>query len=564
MRRKNERKDCSAPSAHDLPDQPTLDDAPPTPKKKLNRRNFLAAGTAIGLTPLADHKSSFSQTRRQSPQKQNSAQANYYEAFSEPVVEYSRDGVLQTTLRIIEADIPIREAGAVRIERTRCYNGQTSGPTLKIRPGEQLKIKLINELPENSDALCGKEHLNQPHCFNTTNIHTHGLHVSPKSPSDNSLLKIEPQTEYEYCFQVPEFHPPGTFWYHAHVHGSTALQVMNGLAGALIIEESKDQQILPEAKDLVWMIQEIVGKDAVKVYTHDHPMVAFTVNGKFQPTLRMRPGEVQRWRFINATATPGGYANLQLLDSNGRLQDMYMIAVDGAPLRRIQKVTQYILPPGSRIDVLTQLSATGKYRMMKRRFQGRAQDQVLAIVDVGGKSMNMKLPAQLPTLPAFFNPITDNEITKRRTLRFQICPDQARGDVCKKFPQAGKRVGAAHDQVTNAFLIDEKPYDPSRIDQSIQLGAVEEWEIINETGAEHPFHIHVNHFQVVREGISPEDWIWQDTVSLPQNGSVKIRSRFRTYSGRYLLHCHILLHSDMGMMQNVEVTGEGTGPCKPA
>ncbi|MBV9960335.1 MAG: multicopper oxidase domain-containing protein, partial [Acidobacteria bacterium] len=108
-----------------------------------------------------------------------------------------------------------------------------------------------------------------------------------------------------------------------------------------------------------------------------------------------------------------------------------------------------------------------------------------------------------------------------------------------------------------------KPYDPERIDQSVKLGAVEEWEIVNETGSEHPFHIHVNHFQVVRAGVPPEEWTWQDTVSLPADGSLKIRTRFRTFDGRYLLHCHILLHSDLGMMQNVEVLGDGVEPCRP-
>lgn len=537
---------------------------PSSEKSLLTRRHFLAAGTTAVGTLTAPRKASGKQARRQQAQKPPATEANYYESFSEPAVEYSRDGMLHTTLRLIEANIPIREAGAVRVERTRCYNGQIPGPTLKIRPGEQLKIKLINELPANSDALCAGEHLNRPHCFNTTNIHTHGLHVSPKAPSDNSLLKIEPQTEYEYCFQVPKFHPPGTFWYHAHVHGSTALQVMNGVAGALIIEETKEQRVVPEAKDIIWMIQEIVGQEAEKVYTHDHPQVSYTVNGKFKPTLRMRPGEIQRWRFINATATPGGYANLQLLDGNDKPQDMFMIAVDGAPLRRMQKKTQYVLPPGSRVDFLTQLPGAGQYRMMKRRFQGRARDQVLAMIDVTGKQMSMTLPNQLPPMSPFLSPITDDQITNRRTLRFQICPDQARGDVCKNFPKAGQPAAQNHDQVSNVFLIDEKQYSPDRIDQAIKLGAVEEWEIINETGAEHPFHIHTNHFQVVRAGVPPEDWIWQDTVSLPQDGSIKIRSRFRNYPGRYLLHCHILLHSDLGMMQNVEVSGDGIGPCEPA
>lgn len=534
------------------------------PDADFNRRRFLAAGAGV-IAALAASRTSFGQTRksRQEPQRQSSTPQNYYESFSEPPVEYSRDGALQTTLRVIEADVPVREAAGLRVERTRCYNGSVPGPTLKLRPGEELRLRLVNELSQNRDATCAKEHLNHPHCFNTTNLHTHGLHVSPKTPSDNSFLKIEPQTEYQYRFRLPESHPSGTFWYHGHVHGSTGLQVMNGMAGALIIEDTKERQLAPEAADRVWMIQEILGKQAVELYNCEHAEAAYTVNGKFQPTLRLRPGEVQRWRFINATATPGGYARLHILNKTNTPELLPLIALDGYPLRRMEKLPQYVLPPGGRADFLVQFTKPGRYQMMKGRFQGRARDQLLALIEVEGQPLGMSLPQSLPPLASFQNPIPDSELTGRRTIRFQVCPDQARGETCKLYPNA-KLCSGLKDNATvaSAFLIDGKPYDPERIDQTIELGAVEEWEIVNETGAEHPFHIHVNHFQVVRAGVAPEDWQWRDTVSLPANGSVKIRSRFRTFTGRYLLHCHILLHSDLGMMQNVEVTGEDTENAK--
>ncbi|MGA9770427.1 MAG: multicopper oxidase domain-containing protein [Blastocatellia bacterium] len=522
----------------------------------VSRRRFLTAGTGMAAGWMASSIMAPGQSLGQS-----AAPANR-ELFSEPRVEYSRSGTLRTLLRVVEADVAIREDSRLRVERTRCYNGQVPGPTLRIRSGDNLRIRLINNLTKNPDSSCGHEHLNRPHCFNTTNIHTHGLHVSPQAPSDDPFLKIEPQADYEYCFQVPEFHPAGTFWYHAHVHGSTGLQVMNGLAGALIIEEPEGQQVAREAKDVVWMIQEIMGREAEKLYSCGHPHSLSTVNGKVKPGLRMRPGEVQRWRFINATATPGGYAILELLDGNDKPQEISVIAIDGYPLRRMRKAKNYNLPPGGRVDFLVRVMRPGQYRMFKKRFQGQSQDQELAFIDVEGKPANMKLPERLPPLSSFLDPINDNEISRRRTVRFQICPDQARGDTCKHFPDA--KVCSGDEPVNNAFLIDGKSFDPDRIDHSIKLGTAEEWEIINETGAEHPFHIHINHFQEVREGVAPKDWIWRDTISLPKDGAVKIRSRFRNYPGRFLLHCHILLHSDLGMMQTVEVVGKGIGPCRPA
>ncbi|MCM3870655.1 MAG: multicopper oxidase family protein [Pyrinomonadaceae bacterium] len=521
----------------------------------LGRRRFLTGGLSVIAAVVGPWEKAFPQSR-----KATSTAPSSFEPFTQPAVQISQNGTLRTNLRVVEADVSIRDVQGVRIEHTRCYNGSVPGPTLKLRAGEELRIKLSNELPSLSEH-CGKEHLNRPHCFNTTNIHTHGLHVSPEAPSDNSFLRIEPQSDYQYCFQLPDMHPAGTFWYHAHVHGSTGVQSMNGMAGALIIEDPDKEKLVPESRDVVWMIQELMGKGAEKLYSCDHPHAPYTVNGKFQPTLNLRPGEVQRWRFINATATPGGYMDLQLLDRNNTRQEFMLIAIDGYPLRKRQRRTSYVLPPGGRVDFLVRLRRPGRYKMLKRRFQGQAQDQVLAWIDSVGKPLNTPLPRALSSLPPFLNPITDEEIVKRRIIRFQVCPDQARGDICKNYPSAKLCSGdKGHELLANVFLIDGKPYDPDRVDHSIRLGTAEEWEVVNETGAEHPFHIHINHFQVMRPGVAPEDWVWQDTVSLPADRSVKIRSRFLDYPGRFLLHCHILLHSDLGMMQNVEVVGDGKGP----
>ena len=526
----------------------------------LTRRRFLAAGTgaAAGLAVPGIWPCRQGATQRP-------AASGASELFSAPAIEASRSGVLQTSLRVAEAPISIRDSTGEHIARTRCYNGHVPGPTWKLRPGDELRVYLINDLKPNTDPGCGESHPKQPHCFNTTNLHTHGLHVSPMAPSDDSLLRIEPQSGYQYCFRLPEFHPPGTFWYHAHHHGSTALQVRNGMAGALIVEEPEGQQILPDASDLVWIIQEAAGDAAEKIYTCAHLEAPCMVNGKYQPALHLRPGELQRWRFINATATPGGYAGLSLLDADGKPQQMTLIALDGYTLRRMQTTTHYVLPPGGRADFLVQLHRSVRYRMMKLRFQGNARDQVLAFVEVGGTPRKMRMPLSLPPPPPFLKPIETDEIHRHRTLRFQMCPDQARGDTCREFPDAKPCHGESPDEpIGGAFLIDGKPYDPARIDHTVRLGDAEEWEVVNETGAEHPFHIHVNHFQVVKEGVPASDWVWRDTLSLPAGGSVKIRSRFPTYPGRFLLHCHILLHSDMGMMQNVEVVGDGVGPCKAA
>jgi FtsP/CotA-like multicopper oxidase with cupredoxin domain len=122
----------------------------------------------------------------------------------------------------------------------RSYGGCKAGPVIDVLPGNTLRFNLVNNLDAN-DPSCGafpSAALSLPPgvgCFNTTNLHTHGLHVSPAGNSDNVLLSIAPQTAFPYEINIPKDHPAGTFWYHAHNHGSTAVQVASGASGALII-----------------------------------------------------------------------------------------------------------------------------------------------------------------------------------------------------------------------------------------------------------------------------------------------------------------------------------------
>ena len=134
----------------------------------------------------------------------------------------------------------------------RSYGGCKMGPLIAVDPGDTLRVNLINDLPTD-DPTCyptPPEGLGLPPgvgCFNTINLHTHGLHVSPTGNSDNVLLNIAPQTKFEYEINIPEDHPAGTFWYHAHRHGSTAVQVTSGAAGILVVRGNRPYR--PPTKD---------------------------------------------------------------------------------------------------------------------------------------------------------------------------------------------------------------------------------------------------------------------------------------------------------------------------
>ena len=160
----------------------------------------------------------------------------------------------------------------------------------------------------------------------------------------------------------------------------------------------------------------------------------------------------------------------------------------------------------------------------------------------------MKLPAVLPKPP--LETICDSEITGRRTVVLGATSPE--NDV------------AGHWQ-EYTFTVDGKIFDPSRIDQRVRLGAVEEWTIRNtHEHDDHMFHIHTNPFQVIEISGQPQaDRPWRDTVVVPRpakGSSTVIRSRFLDYTGVFMLHCHMMNHEEMGMMQAVEVYKEADGP----
>lgn len=457
-------------------------------------------------------------------------------SLQEPKLRASSHGLLERKLRL---EYERMKVGNTRV-LLRSYWGRFPGPTFRVRPGDTFKLRLVNDLPP-------EEHVghdsNMPHGFNTTNMHLHGLHISPKGNSDNVLIEIPPGERFDYEFNIPANHPAGTYWYHPHKHGSTSVQLYSGLAGAFIVEGDIDE--VPEiaaARDRVFVIQEI--RVGAKGLVPDFDLDAFdsatilrTINGQLQPTITIRPGEVQRWRLIQAGV--GEFTPIQL-DGHTFQQ----IAFDGLSFPKPREVSNVLLANGNRADVLIKGGAPGVYSLRKLSYNqglGPTPEAILATVVVQGKQMDMPFPTELPTagqLPF----VQDAELTGSRQLVFDV-------------------------QFNNGqlqFLIDGTEFDMDKVNQTIKLGAVEEWTVLNNSGGQHPFHIHVNPFQVTKINGQPVDSpMWQDTVILPVAstaddgstipGSVTFRSRFLDFDGKFVLHCHILPHEDLGMMQIVEI-----------
>ena len=462
----------------------------------------------------------------------------------QPEVRQSFAGFLDTVLNIGFASNKISGQEGGQSVFTRTYDGLLPGPTLRLKAEDLMNIRLINNLPPNQDIM--PVNVLMPHGINTTNIHTHGLHVSPSGNSDNVLLRINPGEIFDYSIELPPNQPGGTYWYHPHKHGSVTTQMQGGMSGAIIIEGELDQ--VPEvaaARDLTLVLQELQLNNDGEVEAPDETATSigdvypkdqtlYTVNGQLNPVLRARPGEVVRLRLINATI---GTFYPYSLDGH----DLNLIAIDGISLSELETFDTILSGPGNRHDVLIKAGAPGTYIFRGLEFERSSsliRDEVeLFTLIVEGRPMDMGLPTNLP---APFTTITDDEITGTRELIFDTV------DNTGQFPPGYL--------VDTAFIIDGALYDENIVNQTIQLGAAEEWTIVNNASEVHNFHIHTNPFEVVAvDGETLDKPVWYDTFLLPIGGSFTFRSRFIDFTGEFVLHCHILDHEDLGMMQNVEV-----------
>ncbi|WP_027995804.1 multicopper oxidase family protein [Simplicispira psychrophila] len=522
------------------------------------------------------------------------------ETFVEPLRLVARDGVLDYTLRMVYADLHLNGKPV----HLRTYNAMVPAPTLQVRAGETLRIRVVNDLPPNPQSTEPAEHLRY---MNSANLHTHGLHVAPGLVGENlygdyvvdsSESAVQPGQSRQHQYAIVADHPAGTSWYHPHLHGATAVQVGSGMAGAIVITGPLDD--VPEiaaARDRVMMFQAPIfdaqGKlESFSQVANPDAEPAFLINGVRRPTLVLRPGQVERWRLINAGIA--NYLNLAL-----EKHSLHLIALDSCPRAQPQVFSPdtaegLVLAPGNRADILIQAGAPGRYVLSTKSydmgFPALLAEDILADIVVEGVPLMMALPASPLPVPAALKSISDEELAAHGGLRRNIVLRSVFNNSGAPLTEAPAidaldlppgELGQWQYQTDATFLSDTAftmgaggksasthPPMPQRLApfqshravcQTVALNSVEEWTVYNMNQVQHPFHIHINPFEVVKINGLPVKPFWSDTIGLPRNGtpeaptSVTFRTRFTDFSGAYVMHCHILAHEDMGMMQIVEV-----------
>lgn len=447
-----------------------------------------------------------------------------------PIELRSSNGVLDVELTASATKLPWGDGERFAL----AYNGSVPGPTLRVRPGDTLRVKLNNDLGQ------------------TTNLHTHGLHVSPEGNSDNIYVMVEPGKSFSYEYRIPDDHPSGTFWYHPHHHGTVAPQIFGGLAGALIVEDriddiaelrGADQHVLLLSDPRIGTSKSVLDATTAEKQAGREGDVLL-VNGQLQPTITAPAGKVQYWRIVNSSASR--YYRLSV-DAPA----MYLIGTDQGRLPSPQRVNDVTLTPGQRAEVLVPLVGVGRVTLSTtevERGKNMSMGSGMGGMGMGGGSTGASIgpttpllsvdvgPAQSPpaNLPAEVRPApsTPMRADRRRAISF-----------------------GAMSMGNGEFVIDGQSFSADRITADPRSGTTEDWVVTNNSMMDHPFHLHVWPFQVIgRSGGGALDPGWRDTVNVPTGESVTLRIPFEDFTGKTVMHCHILDHEDLGMMANVEVS----------
>jgi FtsP/CotA-like multicopper oxidase with cupredoxin domain len=446
-------------------------------------------------------------------------------------------GVVDVTIRAAVATVPIAGIQA----RLLTYNGSFIAPTIRARQGDRVRLRFRNDLPATTETnLLG-------FTKNVTNVHVHGWHVSPGDnanglPSDNVHRVVAAgggALDYEYDLSMQR---PGSLGlYHPHVHGTVAEQFWGGLVGALDVLDDPitslqgiERRILV-LKDITLGAGEPAPYASLMEYMRGREGELVTVNAQVNPSLAIRPGEVKRLRIINASN-----ARFYRLSLQGH--SLHVVGVDGGLLDRPYPVAELLLSPGERADVLVKAgTAKGSYKLLAlpyARMGNMTTPQVTLL------TMQVQGASAAGVLPAAVNPAATRvggDTSDLPRAQFTLGMGQGRGYIN----------GVTFDVLADGSV--------RACERHSMVGTDEIWEIVNESGMDHPWHQHVNDAQVI--AVSGGDPAiaryatlhtqapgWKDTVIVPKGGSVTLRIPIRDYTGMTMFHCHILEHEDIGMM----------------
>ena len=507
---------------------------------RIGRREFLESGlTIVGASLLGGSLTACSPERTIAPPAAGSlpdlltpTTAAAGDLLEPPIIR-SVGGRLTTTITVATNSVTI--GGRTALQPV-TYNSVFPAPTLLVRPGDFVDLTFNNKIV--ADQADTKPGYGRPPRFtNQTNLHYHGMHVSPNGTADNMGVVVNANGSWRYQFQIPANHPAGLFWYHAHVHGLVTNQVGRGAAGMIYVANGYTDAVanLGIRHRLMMLQQAYFQTDGKTLVADDSnhldPNLSLSlINGALMPDIFIRPNEPQVWTLINASTSA-----FYMLRLAGHTFDV--IAEDGFPYATPKTGLQtLLLPSARRYEVVVRGNGTpGRYALSyDEYFQGVdtwPQRNVGTVVVDGAAWTGPSHPGVDPTTPP--ENLANYKIKKaqQRTVTLAVNPNVPEGTFGR-------------------FMINGHSWDPSINEWTSALGSVEEWTFVNTTEQDHPMHVHTNPFQIISANGVPVPFNgYADTVIVPRFGTLVVRTKYNDFAGDLILmHCHILDHEDMGMM----------------
>jgi len=470
-------------------------------------------------------------------------------------------------------------------------------PTLHANPGDTINIHVTNMVPaaplgatervSNDATVCGATTMTAT----STNMHFHGLNVTPKCHGDETIRTIINSGEsFDYKLKIPADEPPGLYWYHPHIHGTSSQNVQGGATGMIEVEGIENIQPavsgLPER--FLILRDEQLG-NAIHGGPQASPNYPFwdaSVNYVTVPypaytpsIIKMSSSSPEFWRVANAAANT--IMDIQVL-YDGVPQPLQIVGFDGVPTGSqdgkqqgtIVTQTSALLPPAGRVEFIVAPPSASVHdaRFITRGIDGGPAsdsnpERRLAKIELTDNPHLPKTPQ--PNGPANkqrFAGLKDAKVTAQRTLYFYEIPSILAQQPGKATPVS--KIGAPIAEPVNFYITVDgqfnKLFDPNNPPAiTTNRGAVEEWTIQNRTPEDHEFHIHQIHFLVEEENgvpIPKDQQQYYDTHQVKYWDGIgpypymKVKMDFRgAVVGDFVYHCHILDHEDGGMMAIIRV-----------
>jgi FtsP/CotA-like multicopper oxidase with cupredoxin domain len=456
-------------------------------------------------------------------------------------------------------------------------------PTLHVRPGDHLIINMTNNTPASpveltipSPKACGDIVMTQ----SSVNIHYHGTNTSPTCGQDEVVHTIVNSGQtFHYDVEFPRDEPPGLYWYHPHAHGLLEAALQGGASGAIVVDGL--QSLEPEVAGLPQQIlvirdQNVVGNPepggAVPSWDLSVNFVPIAYPAEIPAIIRMRSGEKQLWRVLNASAD--SQLDLELL-FDGVVQPLQVVGLDGVPVGsqdgtrhgKVVQATHLLIPSAGRVEFIV-LAPSSEVKLAQF---------VTLNVNTGpdGDNDPQRTLATIQTLPVVCALKSENdrsiptEMERAGRQRFEglaTCHVTARRHLYFSEDNPNSNFFITVDGAAPTLF---SPTNPPAIVTT--QGSVEDWTIQNRTLENHEFHMHQTHFLVLSQnnfemnGTQPDRTIegqnmdtvqvpyWDDNPSHPFP-SVTVRIDFRGFDiGDFVYHCHIAEHEDHGMMAIIRV-----------